>query len=108
MGSFARSPNMPLTFFSDSRLIYVLLVIYGASTSTTTLACLSVLMQTPTTSPSTIAANVVSVSSTQRMMLYSSYLPFFFLPLGMTVDMGLRIQSLVVSGLRTDKGSKAQ
>ena len=65
-------------------------------------------MQTPTTSPSTIATNVVSVSSTQRIMLLLSYLPFFFLPLGMTVDMGLRIQSLVVSGLRADKGSKAQ
>ncbi|THH06461.1 hypothetical protein EW146_g9602, partial [Bondarzewia mesenterica] len=85
---------------SDSSFIYVLLAIYGASTSTTTLACLSVLLNTPTTSAETIAANIISVSFPQRMILLSSYLPFFFLPLYMTVDMAFRIEKLVAAGLR--------
>ncbi|KAA1469114.1 hypothetical protein DENSPDRAFT_834657 [Dentipellis sp. KUC8613] len=94
--------------WKDSRAIYVLLLIYGASTSTTTLACLAVLMNTPTTSPETLSRGIVSVTLEQRLMLLSSYVPFFLLPLYMTLDMAFRVRALVVSALRAEKASKGR
>ncbi|KAG2354951.1 transmembrane protein 6/97 [Suillus spraguei] len=83
----------------DARSIYVLLLVYGASTTTTTLPCLSVLLTTPTTSAQTITDQVISVTSSQRLLLLSSYIPFFVIPLVMTVDMASRLSKLVTTGI---------
>lgn len=83
----------------DSRSIYVLLLIYGASTTTTTLPCLSVLLTTPITSAQTITDRVVSVTTSQRLLLLSSYIPFFVIPLVMTIDMASRLSKLVTTGI---------
>ncbi|KAG2068758.1 hypothetical protein BDR04DRAFT_743332 [Suillus decipiens] len=88
-------PNQKL----DSRSIYVLLLIYGASTTTTTLPCLSVLLTTPITSAQTITDRVVSVTTSQRLLLLSSYIPFFVIPLVMTIDMASRLSKLVTTGI---------
>jgi len=84
--------------WKDSRSIYILLLIYGASTATTVLPCLAVLLSTPITSADTIAAGVPSVSASQRLLLLSSYVPFFVLPAFMTFDMATRIARLVRVG----------
>jgi hypothetical protein len=77
----------------------VLLLIYAASTTTTTLPCLSVLLTTPTTNAQTIADKVVSVTTFQRSLLLSSYIPFFVIPFIMTVDMASRMSKLVTMGI---------
>ncbi|KAH9980855.1 transmembrane protein 6/97 [Lactifluus volemus] len=90
----------------DSRGIYGLLVLYGASTSTTTLACIATVINTPTTSAATIASNVVSITPAQRVILLSSYVPFFVIPLYLAVDMALRLQKLASVGIRALESSK--
>jgi hypothetical protein len=77
--------------WKDSRSIYMLLALYGSSTATTTLACLAYIWSTPITSPTTLALGLVSVTSEQKMMLLSSYVPFFVVPLVMAVDMAYRV-----------------
>ncbi|KAI0918070.1 hypothetical protein AcW1_007047 [Taiwanofungus camphoratus] len=84
--------------WKDSRSIYVLLLIYAASTSTTTLPCLAVILTTPLTSSQTVTAELVSITSEQRLLLLSSYIPFFLIPLVMAVDMATRVSKLVKAG----------
>ncbi|KAI6038629.1 transmembrane protein 6/97 [Pisolithus marmoratus] len=84
--------------WQDSPSIYPLLVIYGASTATTVLPCLTVLLLTPITSPETIAAGIHSVTSFQRILLLSSYIPFLLIPLLIAVDMAFRLSKLVKAG----------
>ncbi|KAI0275105.1 transmembrane protein 6/97 [Gloeopeniophorella convolvens] len=89
--------------WKDSRGIYALLLFYGASTATTTLACLAAVVSTPAASAATRAAGIVSVTFEQRAMLLSSYVPFFLVPLWMAVDMALRLQGLVAAGARAQQ-----
>ncbi|KAG2056720.1 hypothetical protein BDR06DRAFT_909137 [Suillus hirtellus] len=91
----------------DSRSIYVLLLVYAASTTTTTLPCLSVLLATPTTSAQTIANKIVSVTTFQRSLLLSSYIPFFVIPFIMTIDMAYRLSRLVTTGIDAADEKKA-
>lgn len=91
---------------ADSRLIYLLLLIYAASTATTTLPCLMVIIATPITSSDTVAAHTLSVTSTQKMLLLSSYIPFLLVPLCMTVDMAFRILDIMKSSDVTRRSSK--
>jgi hypothetical protein len=60
---------------------------------------MSVLLTTPTTSAQTIADKVVSVTTFQRSLLLSSYIPFFVIPFIMTVDMASRLTKLVTTGI---------
>ncbi|EMD38811.1 hypothetical protein CERSUDRAFT_133352 [Gelatoporia subvermispora B] len=92
--------------WKDSRSIYVLLLIYAASTTTTTLPCLSVILTTPLTSGETLAAGIVSISVEQRLLLLSSYIPFFLVPLMMTIDMAVRILRLVNAGVAVSLSQK--
>ncbi|KAG6374727.1 transmembrane protein 6/97 [Boletus reticuloceps] len=94
--------------WKNSRCIYVLILIYGASTATTTLPCLAVLFNTPITSAETIATGVQSITMSQRYMLLSSYLPFFLVPMLMTIDMATRIAKLVQAGVAVTAERKSQ
>ncbi|KAF9244673.1 transmembrane protein 6/97 [Melanogaster broomeanus] len=94
--------------WKDSPSIYVLILVYAASTATTTLPCLAVLLATPVTSAQTIAAGIPSITSFQRLLLLSSYVPFFLLPLFMTVDMALRVLKLVQAGAAATAYKKSQ
>ena len=91
-----------------SRSIYVLLLIYGASTATTTLPCITVVLSTPITSAETIAAGIASITVQQRLLLLTSYFPFFLIPLVIPVDMAYRILSLVRDAERASKVTKSQ
>ncbi|KAI8985740.1 transmembrane protein 6/97 [Trametes punicea] len=95
--------------------IYVLLLIYAASTTTTTLPCLAVILSTPispspltTSSVGLEASNAlgISLSAEQRLLLLSSYIPFFLVPLIMTLDMALRVQNLITAGQGMQKNAK--
>ncbi len=81
--------------------IYVLLLIYAASTTTTTVPCLAVILSTPV-SPTPLSVGL-SVTSEQRLLLLSSYIPFFLVPLVMTFDMASRVQKLINSGREAQK-----
>ncbi|KAI9460438.1 transmembrane protein 6/97 [Boletus coccyginus] len=94
--------------WKDSRLIHILMLAYGASTATTTLPCVAVLLSTPTTSAQTIAAGVQSVTASQRFQLLSSYIPFFLLPMFMAIDMATRIVKLVRAGVTVTEERKSQ
>ncbi|KAM5544283.1 hypothetical protein V8D89_001943 [Ganoderma adspersum] len=81
--------------------IYILLLIYAASTTTTTLPCLAVILSTPV-SPTPLSAGL-SVTTEQRLLLLSSYIPFFLVPLVMTFDMAFRVQKLIGSSVDAQK-----
>lgn len=97
-----------MTLSADSKSIYVLLLIYAASTSTTTLACLAVILATPLTTAETLASNIISITTLQRFLLLSSYIPFFLIPLVMTIDMATRIQGLMKAGLHSQNSAKTR
>jgi sigma intracellular receptor 2 len=99
-------PPYVVNHISDSPGIYSLLVLYGASTCTTTLACVATIIGTPTTSATTIAQKVISITLEQRVLLLCSYVPFFIIPLCIAVDMALRLQKLASAGVRALEGSK--
>ena len=81
--------------FVGTTSIYILLLIYAASTTTTTLPCLAVILSTPV-SPTPLSTGL-SVTTEQRLLLLSSYIPFFLVPLVMTFDMAFRVQKLIGS-----------
>lgn len=93
---------------ADSRGIYPLLLVYAASTATTTLPCLALILSTPITSAATLAQGVVSITTTQRSLLLSSYVPFFLIPLCMTVDMALRVAKLISIGAKAEQDLKSR
>ncbi|KAL4067390.1 transmembrane protein 6/97 [Scleroderma yunnanense] len=93
--------------WQDSPSIYPLLLIYGASTTTTVLPCLVVLFTTPVTSAETIAAGIHSITPFQQLLLLSSYVPFLLVPLLMTVDMAFRLSKLVQTGTGVAAKKKA-
>lgn len=82
--AFLRHVNSLQISFSDKQSIYVLLTIYGASTATTTLPCITYFLH---------AAD--KITPAQLLMLLSSYVPFFLVPLVMAIDMGLRVNQLI-------------
>jgi len=111
----------------DSRTIYPLLLIYSASSATTTIACLATLLSTPlavnpalvssltaadATSPLTAltyaadALSPLSITSQQRLMLLGSYVPFLLVPLGMCFDMAIRVGGLMAKGIRAEETEK--
>ncbi|KAI0370743.1 hypothetical protein BV20DRAFT_240494 [Pilatotrama ljubarskyi] len=103
--------------WSGSTSIYVLLLIYAASTTTTTLPCLAVILSTPvsptpltTSSVASEAAKTLglSLSAEQRLLLLSSYIPFFLVPLVMTIDMAFRVHDLVSAGRQAQKDAKEE
>ncbi|BGP55171.1 hypothetical protein JCM8202v2_002768 [Rhodotorula sphaerocarpa] len=63
--------------------IWPLLALYGASSSTTTLACLATVLTMPGLSPDHLAK------------LLGSYVPFFLIPLAMAVDYGMRVTEVM-------------
>ncbi|TFK51934.1 hypothetical protein OE88DRAFT_1486556 [Heliocybe sulcata] len=85
--------------YKDNRRIYPLLLVYAASTTTTTLPCLSVVLTTRLASVATAGA----ITSAQRLLLLSSYIPFFILPLVMTIDMAMRVSASVTDGSEAKK-----
>jgi hypothetical protein len=93
---------------ADSRSIYVLLLIYAASTATTTLACLAVILTTPVVSPESVVKGAAVITPNQLVLLLSSYLPFFLVPLYMTLDMASRVLVLVKSGVECQKADKME
>jgi hypothetical protein len=95
-----------MNYVPDSPRIYGLLALYGASTCTTTLACVAMVIDTPTTSAATIAQKVISITLEQRVLLLCSYVPFFIIPLWIGVDMALRLQKLVSVAIRALESAK--
>ena len=93
---------------TDSKAIYPLLLVYGASTATTTLACIAVVLNTPLTTSATIASKTVSITPSQRFLLLSSYIPFFLVPLMMTVDMAARVSRLIHTTVSEVKAKKTR
>jgi len=86
------------TFFLASYGLYfripatrILILAYGASTSTTVIACLSTIYA------ATQKGAVVQVTSTQLPKLLAGYLPFLVLPLLMTVDSALVLSKLLAT-----------
>jgi hypothetical protein len=88
---------------SGSRTIYPLLALYASSTATSTLACLFQILQTPETTPESLAQNLPSITPDQRLMLLSSYIPYFLIPLIMAVDMGMRTYELVKFAIKKEE-----
>ncbi len=89
-------------FSTDSRSIYPLLLIYGASTATTTLACIATFLASPTsTGPSASEAltlanfSIPAPTAEQIRTLLGLYLPYLLVPLLMTIDMAQRIGKLM-------------
>ncbi|GAA6001140.1 Ema19p [Rhodotorula paludigena] len=72
--------------------IYPLLALYGASSSTTTFACIATVLTTP------------GLTQPQLTKLLVSYVPFMLVPLAMAVDYGARM----TRAMRTLEKGKAK
>ncbi|KAH9479542.1 Sigma intracellular receptor 2 [Psilocybe cubensis] len=92
--------------YSGSQRIYPLLVIYGASSATTTLACVAVVLQTPELTPETLKQGIACITSEQRVLLLSSYIPFLLIAGVMSVDMALRVGNLAEKGIKAEAEEK--
>ncbi|KLO08682.1 hypothetical protein SCHPADRAFT_880215 [Schizopora paradoxa] len=94
--------------WKDSRSIYPLLLIYGASTATATLACIASFLASPT-SPSdaellTVANfSIAAPTASQIRVLLGLYMPYLIVPLLMTIDMAQRIGKLMGRASKGDK-----
>ena len=97
---------------AGSRSIYSLLVLYGASSATTTLACLTSIIQMPSVryvAGSNILAldnPVGALTQEQRLILLSGYVPFFLVQLVMAVDMAMRVGKLVQKAVKVEEEDK--
>ncbi|KAF8202252.1 hypothetical protein BJ912DRAFT_944244 [Pholiota molesta] len=89
-----------------SRSIYPLLAVYGASSATTTLACLTTVLQTPNLSTEVFVKGAAGITQEQRLLLLSSYVPFFLIPLIMAVDMSMRVAKLAKKGMEAENEEK--
>lgn len=74
-------PNPSRIADPGSKSIYPLLALYGASSATTTWACLATVVTIPGIAP-------------QLPQLLGSYIPFFLVPLSMAIDYGMRLTQL--------------
>ncbi|KAJ4474441.1 transmembrane protein 6/97 [Lentinula aciculospora] len=72
--------------WKGSHSTYVLTLAYGASTATTTLPCIFYILKEHS-----------RMTPEQQIILLSSYVPFFVIPLLMAVDMGFRVYNIVAS-----------
>jgi len=88
-------PTYFQTILPDNKKLYPLLLAYAASSATTTLACIATVLSTPETTASTLAQNLPSVTNEQRLMLLSSYIPFFLVPFIMAIDMTIRLTNII-------------
>ncbi|GAA5930470.1 hypothetical protein JCM1841_006550 [Sporobolomyces salmonicolor] len=66
-----------------SSTIYPLLALYGASSATTTYACLATVLLMP------------GIPSQHLVKLLASYVPFLLVPLALAVDYGVRLTRIV-------------
>ena len=83
---------------SDSRAIYVLLLIYGASTTTTIIPLLEAIIQAPLSDSDLARSSSPLVTRSQKRGLLASYGSFFLICLYLTVDMAKRVVELVRAG----------
>ncbi|GAA5964566.1 hypothetical protein JCM3765_005238 [Sporobolomyces pararoseus] len=68
--------------YRDSPSIYPLLTLYGASSATTTYACLATVLTMP------------GISQPHLFKLLASYVPFLLVPLAMAVDFSTRLTTI--------------
>lgn len=100
-----------LYYHTNAATLYPLLVAYGASTAMTTLPCLAVLLTTPSVDAISKGSKMVvrsindsgillkpGLTSAQRALLLGSYVPFFLIPLLISIDMGNRLRKLSRAG----------
>lgn len=87
---------MPL----DSRAIYVLLLIYGASATTTIVPLLEIIVKAPLSGSN--RTDVPLITPSQQQSVLASYGSFFFICLFLTLDMANRLVGLVGAGQNTD------
>nr|XP_031862314.1 uncharacterized protein CI109_002279 [Kwoniella shandongensis]KAA5529386.1 hypothetical protein CI109_002279 [Kwoniella shandongensis] len=70
----------------NDKRVYPLLLAYGASTATTLIPCLGALF---TANPKP------AFTTTEWVTLLSEYIPFLLIPLGIAVDMGVKLVKIV-------------
>ncbi|KAG0148280.1 hypothetical protein CROQUDRAFT_75529 [Cronartium quercuum f. sp. fusiforme G11] len=78
----------------DDPAIYPLLLAYGAAATTTTATCLVDLC---------FGSDSMSLTTEQFILLLSSYVPFFLIPLIILIDMYLRIATLLKAASKKHK-----
>ena len=81
--------------FVDSRSIQPLLLIYGTSAATSTLACIATFLSIPIDNShhvgTSLAKGIPYPNSAMQTMLLAIYMPYLLVPLMMTIDMAQRI-----------------
>ncbi|KAJ7176636.1 transmembrane protein 6/97 [Mycena filopes] len=85
--------------WNDSQKIYVLILVYAASTVTTVWPCVLTIVATPGPSAAALVSGITTLLPDQRAMLLASYVPFCLIPLLMTVDMAFRLHGIVSDAL---------
>ncbi|GAA6021620.1 hypothetical protein JCM11491_001241 [Sporobolomyces phaffii] len=82
--------------YRNSTTIYPLLALYGASSATTTYACLATVFAMP------------AIPRAHVVKLVASYVPFLVVPLAMAVDFGTRLTRIAAAAaVKVEKGKVA-
>ncbi|WRT68949.1 uncharacterized protein IL334_005931 [Kwoniella shivajii] len=72
--------------WNNDKRVYPILLAYGASTATTLLPCLGAIL---TATPKPPFTNI------ELITLLSEYIPFLLIPLGMAIDMAIKLVKIV-------------
>ncbi|GHJ83878.1 hypothetical protein NliqN6_0280 [Naganishia liquefaciens] len=110
--------------YYNKRWVYPLLIVYGASTSTTLLPCVYHLLSPQIPAPAPLPGSSKSFSFTslfddipprsgelsnlQLLILLGSYIPFFLFPFAITVDMCRRVSRALVRQEKSEAQAKSR
>ncbi|KAH8833877.1 transmembrane protein 6/97 [Flagelloscypha sp. PMI_526] len=92
--------------WKDSKFIYPVLLAYAGSTATSTLPCVTVIMDMPLTDIPAIG--IYAVTAAQKSLLLYGYVPFFLIPLLMVFDMTIRVSKLIAIAAKAQTTKKIQ
>jgi hypothetical protein len=115
---------IPSYVSAQPRLLKALLIVYGASTSTTLLPCVYHLLSPQIPAPAPLPGSSKSFSFTslfddipprsgelsnlQLLILLGSYIPFFLFPFAITVDMCRRVSRALVRQEKSEAQAKSR
>ena len=93
----------PLSADTATPNTYLLLLIYGVSTTTAGLPLLALLLSTPIRSAETIAAGIHSIPKSEHFRMLCNYTPILLIPLMVAVDMAFRLSHSIQNGAAKKK-----
>ncbi|KIY51119.1 hypothetical protein FISHEDRAFT_71410 [Fistulina hepatica ATCC 64428] len=81
--------------YYDRKSTWVLMIVYGASTTVSVILCIGTMLTYPIISAEEVSANVVGYTRQQMLFGLANILPFLIVPVFMTVERSWRVLQLM-------------